>query len=568
MDMLSYLKPYKQAGDEVIPDLCPFCKGGEHRDKNTFAYNVRSGLYNCKRGTCNRSGNAKDLRAHFGIRDGMEIFVPSKKTFVKPKAVLQQAMGEVEVYLQRRGISKETWESRGVGSSGGKITFPYHDETGELVMVKFREPKKGGKWIREPGGKPVFWGMDQCKEPYIIITEGEFDALAVIEAGDPQVVSMPSGAGDITCLEHCWTWLESKSKVIIWPDQDQPGQDLCRKLIARLGEHRCYVITAELTEGCKDANEVLYKLGKEKVLSCIAAAVEVPVSGLIRVADIKPFDLRTAERTRSGIPALDKILGGFFYGGVSVWTGENGSGKSTLLGQVAMIEPIDQGLGVCVFSGELPAPFFRYWVELQMAGPDNLEKQFDAVRQEDMFFVRHETLGRIREWYRDLFFLYDSYGTSQEEDILRVFEYAARKYNCKVFVIDNLMVTALDQGTEKDFYRAQGAFIGRLNDFAKRYECHVHIVAHPRKTTGRVQKYDIAGSGEITNRADNVLAMVRQQGDTARDARIEVFKNRILGKQDVSIGLKFDPRCKRFYPANQPDLREKKYSWEADCETN
>lgn len=34
-----YLAPYRMNADatEIIPRYCPFCKGGEHGDQNTFA---------------------------------------------------------------------------------------------------------------------------------------------------------------------------------------------------------------------------------------------------------------------------------------------------------------------------------------------------------------------------------------------------------------------------------------------------------------------------------------------------------------------------------------------------
>jgi len=39
-------------GREIIPDFCPFCKGGSHNDRYTFALNIETGAYNCKRGNC------------------------------------------------------------------------------------------------------------------------------------------------------------------------------------------------------------------------------------------------------------------------------------------------------------------------------------------------------------------------------------------------------------------------------------------------------------------------------------------------------------------------------------
>src|SRR5690606_33502833 len=136
------------------------------------------------------------------------------------------------------------------------VAMPYF-ERGELVLVKFRHaraPKEGERksW-REKGGKPVFWGMDDC-EPRLplVIVEGEIDALSLDECAIPAVVSGASGAEDFTCGDECWEWLEQCRDVIIWPDNDAPALEMCRKLVQRLGAGRCLVVRSSR----KDANEV------------------------------------------------------------------------------------------------------------------------------------------------------------------------------------------------------------------------------------------------------------------------------------------------------------------------
>lgn len=93
----------------------------------------------------------------------------------------------------------------------------------------------------------------------------------------------------------------------------------------------------------------------------------------------------------------------------------------------------------------------------------------------------------------------------------------------------------------------------------------MHLVAHPRKTDKgqRLTKQDVAGSGDITNLADYVIAIHRiskadrepvkdgrgkviKEGETC-DAIIDLFKNRPLGYQDKEVRLDFDYPSKRFY---------------------
>ena len=561
-----HMKDFKQRGSEAVPVHCPFCGGGERGDKHTFALNLETGAYNCKRGTCNATGNFTQLLKEYGemSEQSFEFRPPPKKEYRKPKTKTSEPSNKVEEYLSKRGISKETWQRRGVAESSGNIVFPYYQD-GEHVMNKFRKPEKysgnGPKMWREQGGKPVFWGMDDCDPAKpLVIVEGEFDVLALDEAGVDNVVSVPSGAEDLTCIDECWEWLQGFKKIIIWPDADPPGQDMCRKLINKLGAWRCYVVHCE---DYKDPNECLYKVGPEETKMLCYAAKEVPISGLVRLADVQAFDWESIVRVRSTIKAINNIIGGYIMGQVSIWTGINASGKSTFLGQ-ELLGAIEQGYSVCAYSGELPGAVFRYWIDLQAAGEGNISQKHDEVMDKEVFYLRKDVAGKVRNWYRDRFFLYDSFGGTEQDDLLKVFEYAAMRYNCKLFLVDNLM-TSIFASSEKDYYRKQSNFIGQVIDFAHRHDAHVHVVAHPRKTEGRLSKMDVLGSSEITNRADNVFAMHRaleeERAEHECDAILDIFKNRFLGQQGEAISLDFDTKSKRFYmPSNQVMLTYK-FGW-------
>jgi twinkle protein len=550
-----YLNPYTAKGNEIIPTLCPLCKGGKNRDKYTFALNTDKHTYNCKRGSCGRSGTFNGLLKEMGIDD-------TRIIYKKPKTVVKPIISELEKYFLKRKISKETLDKWRVGSDDkGNIIFPYY-EHGELVFVKFRTLNK--KMWREDGCKPVLWGMDECTpELPLVIVEGEIDALSCTEAGIENIVSVPSGAEDFTFIEICWRWLERFDNVILWPDSDVPGENMKRKLITKLGEFRCLTVESKY----KDANEALVKEGKDYVKSVVSEAKEVPINGLLRMSEVKAFDISSYKRIRSGFTGIDKVIGGFICGQVSIWTGVNSSGKSTLLGQV-LIEAVEQGHSVCAYSGELPAAMFRYWIELQVAGKDNLKHRHDDFMEAQSAYVPSDISQQIRKWYHNKFFLYDSLGSVQEQDILKVFEFAARRHDAKVFLIDNIMTTVFE-GNDKDFYRQQSSFIGKVVDFAHKHEVHVHVVAHPRKTSGRLTKMDVAGSGDITNRADNVFSVhrlsLKEKNEIEEyegaDTLIDIFKNRFRGKQDMTVLLMFDEDSKRFAMAGHLEDFNKSYGW-------
>lgn len=562
-----YFEEYKQHGNEIIPKYCPYCHGGENKDKYSFALNVDKQTFNCKRGSCAKQGHFSELCRDFGEtadREEKYEFRQVKKPFVKPTTAVNPAKSKVENYLKLRGFSQKTWERRGVGEYQGNIAYPYY-ENGELVLMKFRKPEKytgkGMKAWREEGGRAVLWGMDLCEsDTDLVICEGEMDALALDECGVKNVLSVPSGAKDLSWIDNCWDWLKKYENIVFWGDNDDPGKEMVKKCTLRLSDWKCYVVDSKH----KDANISLIRDGKEKTKEAVINAKLVPINGLIDLADVTKLDIEHIPRVRSGLVSLDREIGGFMMGELSVWTGKSGQGKSTLLGQI-LLDSIQDGANVCAYSGELRADCFQYWINLQAAGVENIKSYDDPVKQSEIAYVPKEINKKICDWYRGRFWLYDNDSNNDETGILKIFSYAAKRYDCKVFLVDNLMTSNFECKNENDYYRAQSNFVGELIHFAKSFGVHVHLVAHPKKTKGKLEKEDVSGTGDIANRAHNVFSVDRVEEEGSQvDSVLTILKNRFYGVQNVKIGLHFNKTSKRFFGKN--GVENKKYGWEGQTE--
>lgn len=562
-----YLSPYKLRNEQIIPRYCPFCNGGEHHDKETFALNSQTGAYNCQRGSCGAKGGFRQLAEHFGVEPDTGYGAPkTQKQYKRPDVKVHPRTDAAEHYLSLRKISRQTMDKYCVGcDSSGNIMFPYMRDD-RIVFIKYRPARKlkdgERKAWREAATEPILYGMDLCdKQKPLVICEGEIDALSLSEAGVSNAVSVPSGCSDMDWIDNCWEWLEGFGKIILCGDMDQPGREMVRQLSQRLGVWRCYTVT--LPEGHKDANETLYRDGPEVLRGAVEGAREAKVVGIIRLADVKPEDALSVESASSGIIHLDSKTGGFLMGELSVWTGKRGGGKSTLVGQT-LLDGIDQGYRVCAYSGELRASRFQNWIDSQAAGPNHVKMLFSQRRGKDVPVVPIEIRNKIHDWYRDAFYIYDNgiIGTTEEASILEVFELAARRYGCRIFMVDNLMTSRYKVERERDRWAAQGVFVGELAAFAKQYNVHVHLVAHPRKedktNQGRdLDGDDVAGSSEITDRADNVFA-IRRVPDKLTE--LKILKNREDGAQYGNpIGLEYCPLSRRLYP---PSEKGKEYGWE------
>ena len=285
---------------------------------------------------------------------------------------------------------------------------------------------------------------------------------------------------------------------------------------------------------------------------------KIDVSNLKYYKTSSEIDMSSNENItyiKSGIYQLDKFIKGFALGELSVWSGGNGSGKSTLLSQIA-IESFKKGNNVLIFSGELKDSRLMKWMNLQICGKSNLgyNEKYDYYYPKDKEAVMQVANNKL--------FVYDNeLGNDISKIIFAIYE-AVKAKNVKMVILDNLMSMNLSSyGTDK--YDVQTKLITDLSDMAKRLNIHIHFVCHPRKSTSFLRKYDISGTADLTNIADNVFIIHRVNNDFKKQTQemfkwkndhelyqfdniVEICKNREQGIQDMFIGQYFENETKRF----------------------
>ena len=423
-------------------------------------------------------------------------------------------------------------------------------------------------------------GMILIRQNGTIFVCGNCDALAVIESGYTNTVSVPLGAGNEKWIDTNWDFLEQFDKIIVWADNDGPGLKMRKNVCSRLGSWRTYYVDVpEEIDGInvKDANEILYNFGKEAVMRLIDDVKDYPIKDVVDLADVPDFDIESAQGLYSGFKELDEHIYKFIMGTLCIVTGVNSSGKSVLINQMCVCEPLNQGYDAFMFSGELSHPQLKNWIELVMTGRENISVKDKHVRK-----ISKETLTPLRNWYRGRVWVYDNEIDYSAESILKKMEELARKKGVKVFTIDNLMMVNLNAGKD-DIYQKQKDFVIELVNFAQKFNVLVFLVAHPRKfdSSRRIEKGDIAGSGDMMNLAHYIISTHRYKphekkgrknfktGEYERghepidhDVVIDLHKNRPTGTQDQEIRLFFDTPSYRFY--SNTDELYKRYKWSDD----
>lgn len=582
-----YLGEYREKGNEIQALYCPFCHGGRHKDKYTFGINKTTGAYNCLRGTCGEVGNLYTLGKFLGVNIVDETrstyfreYRKPKKTYKKPEVPTKDLSKQNIEYFATRLISVETLiKNKVTTDKNGNIMFNYYLD-GELVFIKYKVPriprvnkdgKREAKSWREPDGRPILYGMDDCdpSKPLIII-EGEPDKLVLDECGVENAVSIPSGTEDFTWLDECWEWLEHFDEIIIWSDNDAAGKGFQQEAIARLDDWKLKVVKCEY----KDANVLLYQVYKDKGIDAAKQAVRDHIKNattikkdyITNLSNVKRKDYRQVKTITTGYQELDSLIGGMYGGQLVIWTGYNGSGKSTILSNI-ILNGVEEGHRAFVYSGELPKEDFKEWMDLQLSGTKYLASYDCPVKKQNIPIPDPKYYKYLDDFYENMIYLFDTEDYATDNNIISAMEYMAKREGIGVFLVDNMLtmnVTGDGDNNEK-----QAKLIIKLKAFARKFNAVVHLVAHPRKPAlgqKRVDKYSISGTANITDLADRVIGFHRLSAEEKALSEYSgynnvmiIFKDRKYGIFDEEICFKFDYFSKRYY-TNDAE-HNKKYSW-------
>ena len=228
-------------------------------------------------------------------------------------------------------------------------------------------------------------------------------------------------------------------------------------------------------------------------------------------------------------PTFDKLMR-FRPGEVTVLGGENHTGKSEILNQF-MLYHIERAK-FFVMSPEMPV--FRTL--------GNMATQATAQAKPSK-----EQINSFIDAVDKNIFLLDQQSTFTPQMILNLIRYIKETHDVDFVVIDSLMKCGIDEN--KDHATIKW-FVDQLCVMAKNLGIHIFIVAHNSKPQRgeRPSRYNIKGSGSVSDLADNVLIMWRNfekedklaeglpRAETAEldqepDAKLIIDKQRLTGKR-------------------------------------
>lgn len=414
-------------------------------------------------------------------------------------------------------------------------------------------------------------GMILIRQNNRISVSGNCDALSCAQAGINNPVSVPTGAKGFTWVPYCWDWIVNNfDTIIVFGDHENGHISLLDDIRQRFHKMRIMHVREEDYKDCKDANDILRKYGEEYLRTCIANAVELPLTQVLDLADVEDVNIYDLEKLGSGIAELDDALnGGIPFGGVTIVTGKSGKGKSSFASQI-LANAIDQGYKCFAYSGELPNHLFKSWLYYQLAGKAHIQT-YTTKKGREGYKISDTNKRLIREWHKGKIFIYDSSNVDNENhSLLDTVEETIIRYGVKVVLIDNLMTGLdLEYSKETDKYERQSKFVKALARIGMRYDVLIILVAHKRKNMGNETDTmdEVSGSSDITNLG--LITLSYDMGSTKElkdgmvlptQRKLKLVKNRLFGTTNADGWiLSFEPKSKRIY--GEKDDPNKEYSW-------
>ena len=478
-------------------------------------------------------------------------------------------------YFSKRGISYETAEKYHCGYIAEWIHPQKRGEQKIFPSPRVIIPTSSTSYVarstddnkvpKMKAGTTSIFNIDTLKssQQHVVIVEGEFDALSIIEAGNDAIA-----LGSTSNVDKLIDWLREKNirphlPLVLSLDADEAGQKATDKLAAALRDMRIRFYSVNLiVEGCKDQNESLVKF-RDSFFQTVA---DIPnrVNQLQQQARFKLTDFAKIDKWEKNIrigrkaistgwDSLDKALDGGLYEGLYVIPGTPGTGKTALALQMAF-QIAQQQQDVLYISMEMGEEeiYERHISRISYQLFWNDEKSRHKAKTVHSMIQEGKTVAQAREIFKKVApYLRTecSVGTVDADDIRRIVEIYEHELNSlPVVFIDYLQILKAHDAHMTD-KQAVDYNVLRLKQLSRDFKIPVVILSSMNRMSYSdvISMAALKESGAIEYTADVCLGLqhanmeqiktgtstgkaektIRQmKGKSERDMEIVILKNR------------------------------------------
>jgi twinkle protein len=436
-----------------------------------------------------------------------------------------------------------------ISSKVDSIGFLYPEDD----AIKWRSVE-GKNFTASGAARSLFpSGQSIGRNEIVFLTEGEYDALALISAGfvafsSPSGANIPSGADAPDYLKPLIKDLKSGLiSVVVAVDSDERGEKFRDALLEYLGrENVGYIDWSDFD--CKDANECIQKHGIDGIKKATGQIKEVLFDGIVTAKSVAASinEIRSGgfrQGTGIGIPSLDKLMT-ICSDQISVVTGVPGSGKSELIDAFMVRLAMQEDWKFAIFSAENP-------IDIHVG--KLAEKYIGRPIFEGDERMSGDELQDASGWLDDHFYFLDPASSNTLRSILDRTSVLVEHKKINGLLIDPFNYTDVTLDTD-----SISNMLTELHAFATKHHIHIWIVAHPQKLYrqegGRMPTpmgMDISGSAAWFAKADFGITVERTEDN---ETRVVVWKCRFKWLGDTGTAyLRYDPVSGRFSEGSSAD---------------
>ena len=451
-----------------------------------------------------------------------------------------------------RGINADVVKKYGVTLQYGedglikKHCYPYHNVDGEHIGNKVRTTDTKD-FMYDGNSKDVgLFGENVFKGggKYITVCEGELDAMSVHQMfGNKYAsVSLRTGAkGAKNDIKRSLEYLESFDAVVLCFDTDVAGKEAVRSVVDLFSPNKVKVCDLPL----KDANEMLLAGNISSFTRAWWDAKPYRPDGIVASEDT--WDILTEEIRVESVPypwlGVNELTYGFRKGELVTITSGSGMGKSQMVRELEhyLLNATDENIGVLALEESVKNTTLGVMsIEANMP----LHLNLDTVDDEELRGYWEATMGKGR------MFMYDHFGSTNEDNLLSKVRYLAKGLDCKWIVLDHLSIVVSDQEVQ-DERKAIDSIMTKLRQLVQETGVGLFLVSHLRRPMGKghedggqISLSELRGSASIAQLSDMVIGLERnQQADDPRVRNttiVRVLKNRFSGLTGPACSLYYD----------------------------
>ena len=469
-----------------------------------------------------------------------------------------------------RNIKADTCKKYGVTvkiDSMGNITnhyYPYHDKQGAKIGTKTRFTKLKEFSIQ---GNTKFSGLFGehlfSKNKYVIITEGELDALSAYQMFktdkyETPVVSIKNGiTSAVKDVKNSLDWLEQFDNVIVNFDNDEQGKEGALKVAELFSPGKCKIM--HLPNDFKDASDCL---SKNKIQTYVKAFWDAKVfapDGIINANSL--FDEITKPTIKSFVQypfeELNKITYGIRPSELVTFTAGSGLGKTQVMREIIhhIIKSTQDNIGLLMLE-ETPVITSKGLMSIEANQRLHLPDVHLSKEEMKTYFDKTVGTGRV--------FMFDHFGSNSIDNIVSRVRFLAKGLDCKYIVIDHVSIIVSDQ-SHGDERRALDEIMTRLRTLVQETGVAMMVVSHLRRPDGKGHEEGAAtslsqlrGSASIGQLSDIVIGLERDaQNDDPEvrsTTRVRVLKNRFSGLTGPCSNLKYNNDTGRLIEVQSSDF--------------